>query len=430
MKFPNALYRFIKVMIHSIAFVPATIATVFFLFSLLMVSYKFMDLTQWLDDDLHLLMVGDANNARTILGTLVGGLLSLTVFSFSMVMVVLTRASASLTPRSIPGLVSQKQNQIFLGFCIGAIIYSLILIAGIQRVSEETVYIPKLGILFAIIFGIIALGMFVNFIHSITRSIQVDFVLESIYKSSNRLLDKKITNFEKIDKQQLDKFTDNKIVINSNRSGYFNYCNQPALASLLKENDLTLSVVVHRGDFVPEGNPLFKINREVKDKVIKNLLNCFAFYLGEAATEHFQFGLQQMSEIAVKALSPGINDPGTATRAIDFLSIIMCKYAKYGGLEAATDSDNQLRVVFYEKPFQRVLYESLTSIREYGRTNALVMSRLMTLCRTIQLSKCEKNAKESVQAFATDIQETVKAQSYTALDAKYFWETAETYNAI
>ncbi|MFP3759150.1 DUF2254 family protein, partial [Cupriavidus sp. SIMBA_020] len=77
-----------------------------------------------------------AENARTILSTLAGSIISLTVFSFSMVMVVLNSASASLSPRVVPGLITRKSHQMVLGFYLGSIIYSIIMLININKLDN------------------------------------------------------------------------------------------------------------------------------------------------------------------------------------------------------------------------------------------------------------------------------------------------------
>ena len=100
-----------------------------------------------------------------------------------------------------------------------------------------------------------------------------------------------------------------------------------------------MTVMIHRGFFVMAGRPLFKLEREVDEEVANALLDCFDFFIEEYAHAHYLFGCTQISEIAVKALSPGINDPGTAITAIDMLSVLFSKRLPLPDLDIAQLDD-------------------------------------------------------------------------------------------
>ena len=132
----NGLNRFLKTsyihIINSIAFYPAIITFGFLLFSFFIMRIEYTPFIIDLKKGLSPMLVNGIDDARLILGTIVGSIFSLMVFSFSMVMLVLNRASSTLSPRVIPGLITQKSHQIVLGVYMGTIVYSLILIINIH----------------------------------------------------------------------------------------------------------------------------------------------------------------------------------------------------------------------------------------------------------------------------------------------------------
>ena len=113
-------------MISSIGFYPSMLSVLFLLFALLTTAIEYAAITMEVKQFFAVLLVDSEENARTILSTLAGSIISLTVFSFSMVMVVLNSASASLSPRVLPGLITRKSHQLVLGFYLGSIIYTII----------------------------------------------------------------------------------------------------------------------------------------------------------------------------------------------------------------------------------------------------------------------------------------------------------------
>ena len=107
------------------------------------------------------------------------------------------------------------------------------------------------------------------------------------------------------------------------------------------------------------------------------LKDCFLFYIEERVTDHYLFGFKQISEIAVKALSPGINDPGTAIKAIDMLSVLFIKKMTMKEKNYVADEDGNVLVVFKNPSLEELLYLNLTPIREYGKGDANVMINLL-----------------------------------------------------
>ena len=172
--------------INSIGFYPSLLSVAFLIFAVLTMSVEYLAPIEQFKSLISFVLVDSAENARTILSTLAGSIISLTVFSFSMVMVVLNAASASLSPRVVPGLITRKSHQMVLGFYLGSIIYSIIMLININKLDNGNTAIPSLGVLFALIFGLISLGLFVFFIHSISKAIQVDNVLNGLFRQTKQ----------------------------------------------------------------------------------------------------------------------------------------------------------------------------------------------------------------------------------------------------
>ncbi|GAA3969663.1 DUF2254 domain-containing protein [Allohahella marinimesophila] len=414
----NAIFRLVQRVFNSIAFVPTVVAVGMFLFYFLIIYLEYQPQTQSLKDNWPTLFVDDAENARTILGTLVGGIISLTVFSFSMVMVVLTRASATLSPRIIPGLITKPQHQRTLGVYIGTIIFSLVLLTNINSV-DDGFKVPGLGIFFAMLFGIVSLALFVYFIHSITRSIQVDFVMDSIFERTRGEIANRLERLKDSRDDQSMPDIDDWIDIQNDHTGYFKKSNITELMKILSDNDICLVTLVHRGEFVAKGRPMVKVNSKIDDDVVKAILDCFTFYIAEIADDHYTFGFNQISEIAIKALSPGINDPGTAIRALDMLSILFADFARHPGFDVECDDDGEPRMFYTAKDFLELLYTTLGPIREYGRKDAIVVGKLVESCINVAYADLDDNQTDGLVEFVDDIVKTSDPTIESIMDRRF-----------
>lgn len=396
---PRKIANTYREMINSIGFYPSVLSVSFLILATITVSIEYTSPISQLKEQINVLLVDSEENARTILSTLAGSVISLTVFSFSMVMVVLNTASANLSPRVIPGLITKKSHQLVLGFYLGSIIYAIIMLINIKQM-ENYVAIPSLGVLISLIFGLISLGLFVYFIHSISKAIQVDNVLNDLFKHTKKEITGVIDRQKSHPIQEFPEF-ESWHSIESATEGYFKGFNSQRLCEILAQEKLKIYVVVNQGYFTVKGYPFLKCDTDLSDKpeLIEKLLNCFIFYIEEYISDHYRYGLTQISEIAVKAMSPGINDPGTAVKAIDMLSILLIERLKISDINYSFKHANKYPLLYlHETSFEELLHDNFTPLRNYAKTDAYVMTNILEAFKNI-LFTTHENEQATVNLF-------------------------------
>ncbi|MBS7691471.1 DUF2254 domain-containing protein [Pseudomonas lalucatii] len=422
----NLLFRAYQRTVHSLAFYPTLIALGFLLLCLLNIAIEYQPWLLVLKARLDIGLVKNADNARLILGTLVAGIMSLMVFSFSMVMVVLNNAAAALSPRVIPGLISSKGHQKTLGFYLGTILYALLLITTIEQQGDERV--PSLGVLVTLGLGIACLGLFVQFIRSISQSIQVEYILNNLYCTT---LDK-LGGCERklLDCRQPPRWpvAAGWAQVEARRSGYFKELNVVTLNALLEEHDLRMAVLVHRGFFVMAGHPLFKLDRPVDETLQQLLLDCFDFFVEQYASSHYVFGCKHISEIAVKALSPGINDPGTALTAIDMLCVLFSKRMALPDLDVMPLADQAPRLFFLELPLDQLLQLVFGPLRTYGGADPQVLSGLLQAYKNLLYQQPSARHKADLVRHAQSVLETADRHIANRRDREELNAMVERFN--
>lgn len=368
------------IVINSIAFYPTLLSVIFLSLSFLIIQIEYTDPLLDFKEKLSVSLVHNSDNARLILGTIVGSTISLMVFSFSMVMVVLNRATATLSPRVLPGLISNRFHQIVLGFYLGTIIFSLLLIVNIDA-QEKASQMPSLGILISIVLSIFCLGLFVYFIHSISEKIQVDNILNDLKKSTYKTI--KESNFEEESssenrsKKEEDSDFKGWFKQKSSKSGFLKRISYQSLTDFCKENDVKVKMEIKTGTYLVEHYPFALTNKELNEEQDQALMACFTLYTEEHINDHFSFGFGQISEIAVKALSPGINDPGTAIRAIDLLAELFIQLMLIQQQIFLKDDESNICVYLMPITFDDILYQNFTPIRNYGKKDVRVMLQLL-----------------------------------------------------
>ncbi|MEX2593983.1 MAG: DUF2254 domain-containing protein [Anditalea sp.] len=390
----------------SIAFIPALLAISGLLLSFLIVAIEYEPIIIELKKRITFLLVTSQEEGRLILGTLVGSIISMMVFSFSMVMIVLGRASSNLSPRVLPGLISNKPHQFVLGFYLGTILYSLIMIVNFQKNTEYT--IPSFGILLAMAFGITCLSLFVYFIHSISKSIQVESIIYNIFKSTIKQME--ICHLNEKQVESLIPPIHGWREICTEEAGYLKKMNTGHLLKLSVKYDFQLAIQKPIGLFLVQGYPFLKINcsEEISRKTIEDIRACFTFYTEDQVKDHFIFGFKQISEIATKALSPGINDPGTAIKALDLLSVLFIKRMTINVPYYKVDLSEKIRIIYSPVSLEELIFHNLVPIREYGKADVLVLLKLLEVLKNMIYADREK------KEFTGTLVETVRSCVQTA----------------
>lgn len=373
----NTFFRVAKRVSSSIAFYPVAIASAFLVIACLVLAFETTSLAERLRDDLPAGLT-EADNAREILGTLITAIISLTVFSFSMVMVVLNGAAARLSPRVLPGLISDRRNQSILGFYLGSILYYLLMIGTIDK--NDTATIPTLGLVLTLLSGIGCMALFVLFIRSVSQSIQVDWVIGQLYEGASKNLEAR--------KKRMADVADIPDAVDwwclpASRPGYLRDVNERRLCHVLRKRDLIGVVQVEPGFFLIEGHPLLKLSAPLSDKDAKEVQDCFDFRNSEFAGGNVSYGMRQISEIAIKAISPSINDPGTTIRAVNLIGVLLKRLGGVPPFDIGCFDEGRPRLFYPQLGMQRLLEMVIAPIRVYGSHDPMVLITLM---------QCMKNA--------------------------------------
>lgn len=301
----------IRRVINSISFLTFCIAFAFGLLAVLLVAFN----PDFLDD-YPSLAISDVESIKFILSFTIGGIFTLTIFSYTMVMDVLNRSISNYSPRLIPLILREKHHQIILGVTSGTIVYCLVMAAFISSDNHDK--FPSLAAPLAILMGIISILLFIYFIHSVSQTIHVNYVLrKSFFNTKNRIQHLIDLPFEKINESRPESFWKEHICFP--QCGYLNSIRTKKLISLSEEHGIELKLLKTMGNFVLEGEPVLAVSKEVKDTIRKELMRCISIDRAEAI-EVIEVGYKHLVEVGVKASSPAVNDPGTALMSIDYLT--------------------------------------------------------------------------------------------------------------
>ena len=382
-EFKNRLLNIFRNVTQSIAFYPTLIALGFTLFALGMLYAENFNISDWLAERARLLVIRDESTARSVVSTITGGLISLMVFSFSMVMLLLNQASSNFSPRLLPGLISNKRHQFVLGTYLGTIIYGIIILMNVHP-NYKVYGVPGVSITVLVLMAIYCLALFIYFINNISKNIQVTQVLHALHQKTRR----KLLQLREEDSKRLQPIesvpdTDPWYDICTDEGGYVQNIAFQHLVEIGERTGTVFKMQRFRGEFVVEGLPLLRSRKQLSGEVLDEVLSCISLSTTDAVSDHYLHGFKQITEIAVKAMSPGINDPGTALNVIDYLTQLFTLRMQIEETRYFQDESNKTRLYLQPIPFSDLLYYIMADMRQYCRHDPVVMIKLLTMFRLL-----------------------------------------------
>lgn len=224
----------------------------------------------------------------------------------------------------------------------------------------------------------VCLAAFIYFIHSISQQIQVGTIMDKIFEKAHQRLTALIEN-EKTTDINFPDTSDWKSVV-SEESGYFQDVSLNALAEFAKENKVKIEIVQIKGIYIFKEQPLLKYSGDKLDEeAVTDVLKCFHFSKNELVEENYVLAFKQITEIALKAMSPGINDPGTAINAIDYMTELFALRMKKRDSSYLFDDDDNAYVSIKTVSFETLMYSVMAAMRTYCKHDIIVVQKLFMM---------------------------------------------------
>lgn len=371
--------------VNSIAFFPAIIALGFLVLCGTMISIDHSELGKSIKGQLHWLRLKDASTARSIIGAIASGIISLTVFSFSMVMIVLNQAASQMSNRVLGQLIGNKFQQIVLGIYIGTIIYAFFLLSTIRDI-DSGIYIPALSTYLLIFFTISDIFLFIYFLHYITQSVKYEVVIQRIFDDTLNALKKACPGKAR---PTIITQPETPYQIKSVKSGIFESINLKGLTQLCKEHHVEITVQLTTGRYVLPGTTLMSSSKFLPENVQQQFIEQASFSVNQTINENYVYGFTQLREIALKALSPGINDPGTAIISLRALSSLILYRSDHFPENVVKNDQGSAIIVVPEISFETIVTDILSPIWDYGKDDRLLSNELSLIC--LQLKNITSN---------------------------------------
>lgn len=336
------------------------------------------------------------DSARQVLSVIAGSVISVGGVSFSVTMVALTLTSGQYGPKVLRHFLEDNDSKISLGLFLGAFVYSLVVLTGYIETDR-----PHLTVLTGLLYALIAVMGFIRFIHRTATDLQADQIVERIGKRLENALaelgglagDDSRSN-DVIHWRRLARGHDPAIIAQAGR-GYVQTIDYTGLASWCKQHDCCMQIRIRAGDFVVDGVCAFKVygcQPEVLHHSVDELNRYVVTGPVRTSMQDPEYPITQLNQLAARALSPGINDPGTAISCVDAFSLALAQIIDRDmpGCVFA-DADTKARLLLRCTGFEGILKAVYAPLRQFANADVAVsVSLFESLCRLAELTTRER----------------------------------------
>jgi uncharacterized membrane protein len=331
----NRLKQLWGILRSSFWFVPSLIVTVSIVLAVALIGVDFAESEQWLARWPRLFGVG-ADGARGMLSTIAGSMMTVVGVTFSMVLMTLALASNQYTSRILRNFMSDRVMQVVLGVFAGIFTYCLIVLRTI-RSGEDGVFVPSLAVSFSVVLAMGGIGILIFFIHHIAASIQAANIIAAVADETMLAVDRLFP--ERFGDGRVDDDEDVPAPpplpawdwqpVPARGNGFIQSLDNATLLRLARENKTVVRMERAIGEFVIHGTALASIDLEDPPgkEIITALQAAYTIDRHRTVEQDSAFGIRQIVDMALKALSPGINDTTTAVMCVDYLSAILARLA-------------------------------------------------------------------------------------------------------
>ena len=349
-------------------------------------------LPHWL---VGLLFGGSPSAARTVLDAIASSLITVTALTFSLTVVTLQLASSQFSPRLLRTFTGDGFVQVTLALFLATFTYALTVLRTVRDSSDtQAPFVPSVSITVCFLLTVASMIALVLFLAHLARQIRVETMLRAVHTSTSATISR-LLNDPDVDKEHscaLPPPAEMPSLISAAASGFLVRVDEEDLLTAAIATDAIIMIDLLPGESaiagVPfgtawsrHGGPLSPVHeRQLVDRVQRAVF----FGYERNGFQDVSFGLRQLTDVAVKALSPGINDPTTAIHALSHSSALLCEIATHTlGPRILRDKHDNVRVSLARPHLAELLDLAVTQPRRYGATDPLVMARLMSLLREI-----------------------------------------------
>lgn len=359
--------------------------------------------------------------AKSILTTMAGALLTITTFTFSTILTVMSAYASNFTPRAVENFVNMKITMKVLGVFIGGFFYCISMLLFMRDSFEEEQVIA--GVV-AVIYSIICIIYFVIFVQKVLAKFQGVNLVYDIADEAKDVICTELTH--RRESTEYQKREDAPMVeLRSEHNGYLSVIDYDEIIDDLKDRQGLFIITVRKGDYIIEGQPIAILQLdeplEEDSKLLTELGKSFYFQDTKISYTDYRYNVTKLVEIILRAMSTGINDPNTAIHVIRKLAVTVAPLASTDSYHISMREAHGVQIFYTSHPFREDMYFIYSQIINSSADDPSVMRAIIESFRIIDGAATEKNHKV-IADFAKYAYETAMQNADQDLDRQ--WITA------
>ncbi|OWP64152.1 hypothetical protein CDA63_05340 [Hymenobacter amundsenii] len=340
--------------------------------------------------ELPLLFGLDATGAGGMLTAIAGSMLTVAALTFSLLLAAIVQVSNQYSPRALRNFMRDQLNQIVMGYFVSVFTYCLV-VQGTIRGAGTGYFVPTTAVLVGLLLALGGVGTLIFFIHHVAESLQTGTLVHQIMAETEEEIGRLFPfDFgQELEPECLDAAeafattATGWVAVPAPAAGYLQYLDAAGLLAWATRHRTVLRLECHIGDFVGTGQPLLSVRAgmERADPIEADWPTDLLQFMGlgrhRNPTQDVAFGVQQLVDIALKALSPAVNDTTTANMAIDYLGELLGQLARRDFPGVLRSDGHHLRVLVQVYSFADYVQLAFDLVRVSGANNPAVLRRLL-----------------------------------------------------
>lgn len=380
---------------HLIKYLLELRASYWFIPSLMVVAAMILStLTVWLDAsidpswqrEIPFLFSNHPEGARSLLATVAGSMITVAGVTFSLTLLAVSHATSQFGPRLLNNFMRDRGNQITLGTFVATFIYCLLVLRTVRSADESKsgmensvqvldAFVPHISISVALVMALCSVAVLIYFIHHVPESIRLTHVVSNVGRqlcdSIDELFPESIAQGVPASHPEPEKpvdFDAQAVAVELEHSGYVQSIDETAVLELARKHDVVIQLKHRPGDFYCAATPLALASPgdQFPEDARQQLPALFALGDRRTLSQNTMFAVDQLVQVAQRALSPGVNDPQTAIVCLDWLNVGLVQLLHRRSSSAFRfDDDQKLRVFTSELTFHDFCERIFGQMRQY-----------------------------------------------------------------
>ena len=362
----------------SLWFVPATLALAAIVLARSLVAVD-ARVDERLDAALPWFAGGEPAVATNILTVIAGSMITVAALVFTLTIVALTLASTQFSPRILRMFMRDRITQAVLGFFVSVFVYCLVVLRTIRSDAGGDAFVPSIAVAVGATLGVAAMGVLVYFMHHIAHSIAASTIIAAIAGETFKVIDEMYPEGATVaDPLEVEAELAGAEwrTIAAMRTGYIRNIDVDGLADAARARNASIRLERRVGEFVVEGGPIASVSGAAA-ALAREIHSCCNVDTQRTIEQDVAFGIRQLVDIALKALSAAVNDTTTALNCVDYLGAICARLATRSVGPIVRRDSGGIRVYVPGQSLEDFLDLAFNQIRQNASGNVAVMIRLL-----------------------------------------------------